>query len=168
VVRNFSSQSNCGTPSMSLGGPSPARMAARSSGGTWAWAGSRYISTQAMAMARPATPATRNIVRQPNATISSVSKGGASAGARAEDELNRLIGSARSFSANQSAQTRVPPIYIGDSPSPSPIRAAMNWPSEPTNPAPSCAADHSTSPTPSARRGPNRSTASPAGICASP
>ena len=110
----------------------------------------------------------KNIGRQPNATISSVNNGGAKAGASAEEELKIAIGNARAGRANQSAHTRVPPIYIGDSPSPSATRTATNAPSPATNAAPSCAADHNTSPAPSARRGPNRSTAAPAGICASP
>ena len=36
------------------------------------------------------------------------------------------IGNARCFNGNQSAQTRAPPIYIGDSPSPKAMRATTN------------------------------------------
>ncbi len=51
---------------------------------------------------------------------------GASAGASPDDELKMAIGKARWSSANQSVQTRVPPIYIGDSPRPNATRATMN------------------------------------------
>ena len=68
----------------------------------------------------------RNISRQPKASMSHVSTGGASAGASPDDELKMAIGNARWSSANQSVQTRVPPIYIGDSPRPNATRATMN------------------------------------------
>ena len=66
------------------------------------------------------------------------------------------------------AQTRVPPIYIGDSPSPSAIRAATNCASDKVKPAAIWARDHSTRLAPNALRGPKRSTSAPAGICARP
>ena len=93
-----------------------------------------------------------------------VSTAGAIAGPSEADELNTAIGSDRARCGYQSVITRVPPVYIGDSPSPSATRAPSSCGSRTHAALAICAIDHSTSPIPSTRRAPQRSTNAPAGI----
>ena len=121
-----------------------------------------------MATSSPATPMMTNIERQPNATSSAVSTGGAIAGPSAEDALNSPIGNARAEAWNQFEHTLVPARYIGDSPTPSAPLAPRNCPRLPTKPATTCAADHRIRPIVITRRGPNRSISTPTGSWATP
>ncbi len=67
-----------------------------------------------------------NMTRQPNASITAVSSGGATAGPSEDAALKRPSGVPRSFTENQFTQARAPAVNIGDSPMPSPMRAPMN------------------------------------------
>ena len=68
-----------------------------------------------------------NMVRQPNASISPVSSGGAMNGPMLPPELYTPVGRPRSFTWNQSLVTRTAAGNAGHSAAPSATRAHSNW-----------------------------------------
>ena len=108
----------------------------------------------------------KNIRRQPNAAMSAVKSGGASAGPRLDDELNRPVGNPRSRMWYQLLTTRAPVGNCGASPMPSAMRVATNCRMLVANPPHACATDQRASPAASKIRGPTLSTKAPVGNCA--
>ena len=107
-----------------------------------------------------------NIARQPNAVISAVTTGPATAVPSVDEQFHMPVAVPREARANQSRVTRALAGDTGASPKPSPMRATKNTPIPVAAPPQASATDQSTRPPESMRRGPTRSTSAPAGSCA--
>ena len=104
-----------------------------------------------------------NIHRQLRLSIKNVNSGIAMKLPSDDADWQRPVANPRSLIPNQSRTTRAPPGNKGASPSPSANRAATNDPKFVTKPPAACATDQLNSPSPSIRRGPNRSINPPTG-----